>query len=372
MDAMPQETGQATVTWSVGTSQTSRMPIGLIRVLLVCLLAALSACASIPPPEHDGPDVVAPEAQPEPAITPRAAPEPTPLPAPVRPDVGTTGPFPAKAAIVLSDRSPAFENVAAELGYLLDQPLVYNLADKSQSPEHAFAGIAESGATVVIAIGSSATRAAAQWSTVPVIYCQVFNFLAEGPVAVPVKGVAAIPPLAAQLEAWRQLDPELRSIGTILGAGHEGLIAEAMRATAAHSVRFHYRTAGSDRETLYLFNRMAPDIDGFWLFPDDRVLSIPVLRKVVEIAGRHHVRIAVFNDALLELGVALSTAAVESDIAATVLAVAGKVAGGDSDAVPDLTPLHDVKMRTGSRASGGADATAAGSGAAGGATGGRL
>jgi hypothetical protein len=295
-----------------------------------------------------------------------------PLPPPRGPDVETAGPFSAKAAIVLSDRSPAFENVATELGYLLDEPPVYNLADKSQAPEHAFAGIADSGAAVVIAIGFSATRAAAQWSTVPVIYCQVFNFVAEDPVAVPVKGVAAIPPLAAQLEAWRRLDPELRSIGAILGVGHEDLIAEATRATAAHGVKFHYQTAGSDRETLYLFNRMALDIDGFWLFPDNRVLSIPVLREVVEIAARHHVRIAVFNDALLELGVSLSTAAVESDIAATVLAVAGQVAGGDTDAVPDLTPLHEVKMRTASRASGSADAAAAGPGAAGGATGGRL
>ena len=368
---MPQETGQATVTTSVGTSQTSRRAIGLIRVSLVCLLAALSGCASISPPGQDSPDAAAPEAQPEPAVTPPLVADPTPSPPPGRPDVGTAGPFQAKAAIVLSDRSPAFENVATELWRLLDEPLVYNLADKSQSPEQAFSGIAESGATVVIAIGFSATRAAAQWSTVPVIYCQVFNFIAEDRPAVPVKGVAAIPPLAAQLEAWRQLDPELRSIGAILGAGHEDLVVEATRATAAHGVRFHYQAAGSDRETLYLFNRMAPDIDGFWLFPDNRVLSVPVLRKVVEIAARHHVRIAVFNDALLELGVSLSTAAVESDIAATVLAVAGRVAGGAADAVPALTPLNEVKVRTGSRLGGSAD-VAAFPGTDGAASGGRL
>jgi ABC-type uncharacterized transport system substrate-binding protein len=291
------------------------------------------------------------------------------LPPPARADAETAAPFPAKAAIVLSDRSPAFENVATELGYLLDEPLVYNLADKSQSPEDAFSGVAESGAAVVIAIGFSATRAAVQWSTVPVIYCQVFSFIAED-AAVPVKGVAATPPLAVQLQAWRRFDPELRSIGAILGDGHGDLIAEATRATAAQGLEFHYQTAGSDWETLYLFRRMAPEIDGFWLFPDNRVLSIRVLREVVEIAARLNVRIAVFNDALLDLGVSLSTAAVESDIAATVFAVAGKVAGGDADAVPGLTPLHEVKLRSGSSASGGADAIAAAP--AGGATGVRL
>jgi hypothetical protein len=50
-----------------------------------------------------------------------------------------------KAAIVLSDRSPAFENVATELENLLDQPSVYNLAVKSQSPEGAFSAIAQPG-----------------------------------------------------------------------------------------------------------------------------------------------------------------------------------------------------------------------------------
>jgi hypothetical protein len=353
-------------------NRTSRTPIGLIRVLLACFLAALSGCASIPPPEQDAPDVVEPEAQTEPPVTPRTAVEPTPSPPPASPYVKAARPFSGKAAIVLSDRSPAFENVATELGYLLDAPLVYNLADKSQSPEDAFARISESGAAVVIAIGFSATRAAARRSTVPVIYCQVFNFIAEDPVVVPVKGVAAMPPLSVQLEAWRRLDPQLSNIGAILGDGHEDLIAEATRATAAHGVKFHHQSAGSDRETLYLFKRMAPDIDGFWLFPDNRVLSIPVLRNIVEIAARHHVRIAVFNEALLELGVSLSTAAVASDIAATVLAVAGEVAAGDIDAVPDLTPLHKVKTRAGSPAGGRADAIAAGPGSASGTTGSRL
>jgi ABC-type uncharacterized transport system substrate-binding protein len=301
---------------------------------------------------------------------PRVVAEPAPLPTPVPRDVASPEHFPAKAAIVVSDRSAAFESVATELQYRLDGPLVYNLAD-SQSHAEAFAGIAESGATIIIAIGLPATRAAAQWSTVPVVYCQVFNFAAADPAGVPVKGVASLPPLAVQLDAWKQHNPGLRSIGAILGEGHQGLVAEAIHATEAQGLEFHHRTAGSDRETLYLFKRIAPDIDGFWLFPDNRILSVQVLKKIVEIAARHQVQIAVFNETLLDLGASLSTAAVESDIATTVLAVAAKFAAGDSATVPDLTPLHEVRTRTGLPAIGGTSPVAAGQAAANGLSGGK-
>src|SRR5690606_24134902 len=131
----------------------------------------------------------------------------------------------------------------------------------------------------------------------------------------------------------------------IVGEGHETLLAEAERAARGNELKLQFQIASSDRETLYLFKRMAPEIDGFWLFPDNRVLSIPVLRKMVDIADRHGVRIAVFNEALLELGVALSTAADESEIAETAVSVAQQIVAGKGDAVPDLTPLRSLNVR---------------------------
>jgi hypothetical protein len=256
------------------------------------------------------------------------------MPAVADAGTGTTMTFDAKAAVILSDHSTSYESVAAELGNLLVEPVVFNLGDSGQSHEEVFADVAGSGVRVVIAIGLRAARAAAELSSVPVIYCQVFNFTEAKDVRIPVKGVAAIPPLSLQIAAWTEI-------------GHGRLLAEAAGAAVANGVSFHYRIARSDRETLYNFKRMAPEIDGFWLFPDNRVLSVPVLREMVDIAARHDVRIAVFNEALLELGVALSTAAVESDIAAAVISVAGEITGGAADSVPDLTPLRDLKLRAG-------------------------
>ena len=313
----------------------------------------MAGCAGIPSSVDESADSASPEAEPAPPSTPTAPEEPKapPTPEPEPPLEEASRSFDEKAAIVLSGRSPSFDMVAHELDRFLEQPLVYDLSDKSQSPEDAFAGVAESGAAVVIAIGHSAAEAAVTWSTVPVVYCQVFNFKAEKSARVPVKGVAAIPPLSLQILEWRKADPELRRIGAILGEGHEALIAEAKHAANGNGLTFHYQSAASDRETLYLFKRMAPDIDGFWLFPDNRILSIPVLKEMVDVADRHGVRIAVFNEALLQLGVALSTAAEESDIAETAVSVAQQVVEGKGDAVPDLTPLRSLNVRITDRSS---------------------
>jgi hypothetical protein len=318
----------------------------MMRALAACLLAAIAGCASLAPESPDLPESESSAQDPLPPQQPQEEPEAGPLPPPVEiapPQEASEG-FNAKAAIVLSEQSPAFENVARELRARLEESVLYNIADTDLSPEEAFARIAQSGSTVVIAIGFRAAEAASLYSTVPVVFCQVFNIALRDDVSVPVKGVSAIPPLDLQVEAWKKVDPDLRSIGTILGAGHDALIAEAKQATERNGVAFHYRIAESDRETLYHFRRLTPSIDGFWLFPDNRVLSVPVLDEMVRIAGRHRVRIAVFNDALLDLGVALSTASLDTDIAEKVLSVAERITAG-ADAIPDLTPLERVKIR---------------------------
>ena len=153
---------------------------------------------------------------------------------------------------------------------------------------------------------------------VPVIYCQVFNYRANGLVNENSRGISSLPPLELQIAAWKQIDPKLQSIGAILGEGHEELIAEATRAAAAHDIELHVRTVSSDRETQYVFNRLVSDIDGFWLFPDNRVLSTTVLRYMVDYAARRRVQVAVFNESLLNLGASLSSSAIEADIAQTI------------------------------------------------------
>ena len=254
--------------------------------------------------------------------------------------------FPRRAAIVLSDRKSAYENIATELGALLGDYAIYDLTDKSLTPRGVFSNIADFDAGLVIAIGKRAAIVANAYSKVPVVYCQVFNIAEIELDSDNLKGVAALPPLAMQVAAWQELNPGLSNVGAIVGGGHEDLIDEASKAAKSAGLTFHYRIARSDRETLYMFNRLTPDIDGFWLFPDNRILSPSVLRQMLSYASRHRVQIAVFNPELLDFGAALSTTAVDADIAATVVSVAHRVIRGDGESIPAVTPLNAINVQT--------------------------
>jgi ABC-type uncharacterized transport system substrate-binding protein len=254
--------------------------------------------------------------------------------------------FTPRTAIVLSDRLPAYENVATELGDLLEDYLIYDLADRSLTPREIFSSIDEIEVDMVIAIGLRAAIVSKSWSQVPVVFCQVFNVAENNLTSAAVKGVAALPPVDLQVEAWKELNPGLENVGAIVGSGHESLIQEARQAAEAAGLTLHHRIARSDRETLYMFNRLTPDIEGFWLFPDNRILSPAVLRQMLDYASRHRVQVAVFNPALLELGATLSVSSVDEDIAATVVSVARRVIEGDTNSIPDLTPLNEVDVQT--------------------------
>jgi ABC-type uncharacterized transport system substrate-binding protein len=212
---------------------------------------------------------------------------------------------------------------------------------------------------VVVAIGLRAAIVAKSYSQVPVVFCQVFNIAENDLTSAQVKGVSALPPFGLQIEAWRKLNPDLKDIGAILGSGHESLLDEAGNAAESAGLTLHYRIARSDRETLYMFNRLTPDIDGFWLFPDNRILSPAVLRKILSYASRHSVQVAVFNPALLDLGATLSVSSVDADIASTVVSVARRIVKSDSNSVPDVTPLNKIEVQTNRTAPGNSDMSAA-------------
>ncbi len=318
--------------------------IGRSSALLALLI--LSGCTtfrpweSTPPPPPELPPVV----EPEPEIVPEPAPEPVvvepePEPEPAPPTIEPL------VAIIMSDQTPAYAAVAEALGSHLDRHVVYDLSARGLPARDAFARIAESGASAVVAIGLPAARAARRFATVPVVVSQVFNVSEGELLADDVRAVAVLPPIGMQMDAWHELDPSVRNVGAILGEGHDALIAEADAALTARGVKFHYAVAASDRETLYLFNRLVRDIDGFILFPDNRILSRSVLMEMMSYASRHRVQVAVFNDPLLEYGALFSARASEADIAERITAVLDKVLSGGIDSVPKITSLTEIDIR---------------------------
>ena len=143
----------------------------------------------------------------------------------------------------------------------------------------------------------------------PVVFSQVFNYQDHNLLTNNSRGVAAITPLEAQLEAWLQADPTITRIGAIIGDGHDDLIAEAELAAERHGVELRVQVTQSDQETLYVFKRMVREIDGFWLFPDNRILSRRALQQIMADARYQKVSVLVPNQSMLQMGGSVSVAA---------------------------------------------------------------
>lgn len=259
-------------------------------------------------------------------------------------------PRPRPVAIVLTNSQPAYLDVAVELAGYFENHEVFDLSNESLPPVTVLGSINDSDVTAVIAIGLRAAQSSVAMSSVPVVFSQVFNYHDHQLLKSHSRGVAALAPLDAQLGAWKKIDPELRRIGLIIGAGHADLLAEAELAALKHEVELVVRVASSDQETLYLFRRMIRDIDGFWLFPDNRILSTRVLNQMLADAERLRVPVVGPSEAMLDMGMAISMSTVAADIAAKVAAIVRQIQAGKLDQVPDMTPLSELRVTISDRA----------------------
>jgi len=204
----------------------------------------------------------------------------------------------------------------------------------------------------VAAIGLPAARIARDQLTAPVIFAQVFNYeelLVNGRA---IRGVTAMPPLDLQVQDWKKIDPKLQRVGLIVSPAHTDLIPQAERAAKAAAVTMKHGISNSDRETLYVFKRLAPQIDGLWLVPDDKILSPTVLRELLSYAVSHGVRVCVFSDALLPLGALMSARPTPEDIARTLRHVLDGMMADGTNALPALTPPSEFVVRINAQVAG--------------------
>ena len=197
---------------------------------------------------------------------------------------------------------------------------------------------------VVVAIGLPAARVARDRFNGPVIFSQVFNYQELLVSGRSIRGVSAMPPLDLQVKEWKKLDPKIQRIGLIVAEPHSELIAQAEKAGKASSVAVIHEISSSDRETLYLFKRMTPQIDGLWLVPDDQILSPAVLRDLLSYARSHGVRVCVFNDALLEWGALMSATPTSADTTRTVRRLLEGLSNGATTA-PNMTTVSELVIR---------------------------
>ena len=304
-------------------------------LLVATLFAGCQALPPLPQPAEEPAEIVVDE---PPVVI--VEPEPEPEPAPPAPP-----PLPP-VSIVLTNSQPAYADVARELTRHFDNYTIYDLSEKDRPPVTVLRLINDSEPGVVIAIGLRAAQSSISMSDHPVVFSQVFNYRRHDLLRENSRGIAALPPIDAQLAAWKEADPTVSRIGLILGEGHDELITEAEIAAQRHGIELVVQISHSDQETLYFFRRMIRDIDGFWLLPDNRVLSARVLQQMLADAKHRRVPVSVPSDSMLSLGAMISMSAKASDIASTIADVVRQIGNGDIDRVPSITPLSEIAIKT--------------------------
>lgn len=329
-------------------AQRMRMIDSLARGMLRCAITAAALAASgcaLLAPEPEAPPETKPVVH-EPVVIVES-PQPVskrkePIPVAIEPEPAQLPPV----AIVLTSSQPAYSDVARELTRNIENYEVYDLSDKSRPPVSVLRLINDSNSGVVVAIGLRAAQSSVAMSKKPVVFSQVFNYQDHDLLNENSRGIAATTPISAQIEAWLQIDPTITRIGAIVGEGHDDLIAEAELAAVRHKVDLRMLVTHSDQETLYFFKRIIRDIDGFLLFPDNRVLSRRALRQIMDDAKRHQVPVLAPSDSMLRIGASVSVSSVASDIAKTITDIIRQIDAGDIAQVPPISRLSEIRVTT--------------------------
>ncbi len=171
----------------------------------------------------------------------------------------------------------------------------------------------------IVAIGLEAAKAASSLSRIPVIFCQIYNYQDHNLVNEYIKGVSLIPSLEQQFQAWKTVFPQLKTVGFITGRGKQPLIDSALKTAATYDITLINHTVNNDKEMWGEFRRLTPQVDAFWLLPDNRILSKRTLRSIVSYSTKHTTPLFTINGLLLQAGAVISSSQVDDDIAQKVV-----------------------------------------------------
>lgn len=278
---------------------------------LLTLLALVQGCATPRP----GP--------------PAPAPEETSRPAPAAPRVPD---------LLISDDVAMYQEVAQALGARLTRVRVHALRGDARKAEATVAQLQEDRSAAVIAIGSLATRAASRLAAPRVVYCLDFTPGNQRERRESMRGVRAWPSAAAQLRAWKQLDPRLARVALVGGERDGALVQEALAAAEQLGVELEHVEVQSDRELLYVVKRLRPEVQGIWFPPDSRVVSAAAMREALAHSLRQGKQTLVFSSELLQFGALLSVEADPQEVAERVLEQLAAASGA-----PPMLPLRTVR-----------------------------
>ncbi len=307
-----------------GVAIVGRAGKSVFRIAALILCVSLAGCVGQPTAPVEPPPVSKP------------APPPTP-----KPEIE-----PNRIVLFLSDDIPAYQTIATQIvqrGGASEFRIVNLNGDRKISLAN-LVEIKEFNPDKIVSIGLLAAKISRQLADTPMVFCQVFNYLGHDLLSPNSKGVKLLPPFLLQLEAWTELSPALQSIGLVIGPNQEDLIAEAAQAAESYEIELTSRVVSSDKEALYVFKRLTPSIQGFWLLPDNRILSPRVLKEMMSYGTAHGVQIVVFNSQLMNLGAVMTITSNDADVAEQVLKALYDVTDNGLFAGPQMMPLTTMQV----------------------------
>ncbi len=282
---------------------------GLARTLLVLAGLLLGGCAGHRPAE------TADEPADEPVgagVTEATVPLPGEPVSEIPPDQPSQCPG---VVILLSSDTPSYLAVAEALDRRLPRPAA-RFRLPAEDPAALQSTLRAAGYSGAIAIGRQALDLL-QTTGLVTVYCQVFE--PSAPRDGVHGGVEPLPRYGAQLTSWLKLQPDLRSVGVITGPDHESAAHTLESAASDKNLKVLRAVAHSDKELLFLFHRMVPDIDGYLLYPDASILSPAALTELLGYARKHGVWVATYNQALFDAGATVLIAADPDEVAEQAL-----------------------------------------------------
>ena len=299
------------------------------------LLASLAACQPKPQGPASDPTVEAtpPVVRVEPVVRETAPPQP-------KPD-------PLRLAVLVSDDAPEYDTVHAALVQIAgaDHVTSFPLHGKANAARQAVAALRQQGHTNIVSIGLLAAMSARSVEDANAVFCQVFNHGEHELLGAKMRGIEAVPRLDEAVATWKKLNPKLARIGVITGVGHDDFVRRSAVALQKFGVELRHQVTGSDKETMVTFTRMLSEVDGYWLLPDNRVLSRNVLRELMITARRAGIGVLVHDASLLEMGGLISATSRPSEIAKAAYDLLLSARARGEFATTRMQPLRQSTVR---------------------------
>lgn len=167
----------------------------------------------------------------------------------------------------------------------------------------------------VVTVGNRAAKLAVRIKDKPVYISQAYDPGLIRKMGERFRGVSIIPDSRSVFWVLRSLDRSARRIGIITGPGMDQTIAVIKKAAMAEGLEIVHRQVRTDRGFLYEAETISNNIDVYWLFPDDRILSSVAIKTFMMNAVKQGKQVIAFTPALLKLGALISVEPDESAIA---------------------------------------------------------